>query len=316
MPLSLLPSRCRSLLSATAPLVLLLGCGSPPAEATQSAGAAISGPSGESCDRTRFNCKVPNFESTPSSVSHDTNRAFDSFDESYYWPLLGQPALYDGVGNLRGYVSGSSGGSGKTKLDFGERKTMGGVTYVYAFSADLTDGQSASGWIPQSSIYRQNTLAKMPTIAPPDPGTATYETDWVVTGGDLASDHASLALNLEYGDRRVDPNATSGEHASDYLVRQWDPSTGTGYVNLLYNLPGSGGVSDDTLPMCVHFKRYTGVDQLETDLYFTGSPYKSKLQLHFVYGSIGGRRGWISHEVLTASTDLGKLDPAHPCYVP
>jgi hypothetical protein len=270
---------------------------------------------GAACDRSPYNCKVPNAESIPAGIDHDTNRAFNHFDQSYFWPLVGEPPLRDGEGQLRGYVKGGHDGHDhEVKLNFGERKHLGGVQHVYAFSVMLIDGHSVSGWIPESSVKRQATLAKMPTVSPNDPGTPYYDEDWVVTGGDLKSDHTTLALNEKYGDLRVNPNVTDAEHASDYLVRQWDAPTQTGFVNFLYNLPHSGGVANDTLPMCVHFKRFKGVDQLETKLWFTASSSESKLILHFVYGTIGGRRGWITHEMLTPAGDLASLDPSDPCH--
>lgn len=96
-------------------------------------------------------------------------------------------------------------------------------------------------------------------------------------------------------------------------MRQWDAGAHQGYVNFLYNLPHSGGVTRDTLPMCAHFKRFKGVDELESKLWFTDSTSLSKLSLHFVFGTIGGRRGWIAKEMLTPASELGKLDAAHPC---
>ncbi len=275
----------------------------------------ITGAHGEKCDRSPYNCKVPNFESIPAGVARDTNRAFNHFDKSYHWPVDGEPALRDGDNNIRGYLAGDEGLPHQIKLNFGARKKLGGVEHVYAFSGRLTSGQPVSGWIPTSSIKRPKTLAKMPSASPADPGTSYYETDWVVTGGDLLADHQTLELNDRYGDLRVNPNVTDAERASDYLVRQWDAGTQKGYVNFLYNLPHSGGVTRDTLPMCVHFKRFKGVDQLESELWFTDSIYKSKLTLHFVFGTIGGRRGWITKEMLTPASELGKLDASHPCRI-
>ncbi|MFO0756557.1 MAG: hypothetical protein U0359_08710 [Byssovorax sp.] len=300
-------------------LTLALGCSSAgdsqdDEELASLSADGITGAHGEACDRSPYNCKVPNFESTPAGVDHDTNRAFDHFDQSYFWPLVGMPPLRDGSGQIRGLLTGTADYPHLIKLNFGARKKLGGEDQVYAFSGLLDNGDSASGWIPASAIGRPKTLAQMPAASPADPGTGYYDTDWVVTGGDLLADHQTLALNDQYGDLRVNPNVQKAERASDYLVRQWDAKQGKGYVNFLYNLPHSGGVSRDTLPMCAHFKRYQGVDQLTTKLYFTNSPQQSKLTLHFVFGVIGGRRGWITHEMLTPASELGKLDPAHPCH--
>jgi hypothetical protein len=319
MPSSLLPARLApALFTALLAFAPALGCSSADGAEEELASVqsdGITGAHGEQCDRSPYNCKVPNFEVIPAGVERDTNRAFDHFDKSYYWPLVGEPPLRDGAGNVRGLLVGSGGHPHEIRLNYGARKTIAGTDHVYAFSGVLESGQAVSGWIPVSSIGRPKTLEKMPSVSPASPGTGFYETDWVVTGGDLLGDHETLELNDRYGDLRVNPKITEAQRASDYLVRQWDPVAGKGYVNFLYNLPHSGGVTRDTLPMCSHFKRHLGVEQLETKLYFTDSTYLSKLTLHFVFGTMGGRRGWITKEMLTPASELDKLDAKHPCRV-
>ena len=58
---------------------------------------------------------------------------------------------------------------------------------------------------------------------------------------------------------------------------------------------------------------FAGVDPLETELYFADSSERSERSLHFVYGTIRERRGWITQEMLTPARDLGELDADHPC---
>jgi hypothetical protein len=261
------------------------------------------------CENSPYNCKVPNTEDPvlKNGETKDRNRKFNDFDQTYLWGLVNQPELKDGEGGVRGHVKGDA------KFNFGQRKTIGGAGHVYAFAVGLVEGGSVSGWVLESSVYRKNTIAKMPTASPDKPGNGYYETDWVVSGGDLTAS-GSLALNDKYGNRKVNPNVAADEHqaASDYLVRQWDPANKKGYINFLYNLPGVGGMTTDTLPMCVHFKRFKDVPELEIELYFVDSSSKSDLSLHFDYGEIDGRRGWITKEMLTAAQDLTTLAPGHP----
>lgn len=69
-------------------------------------------------------------------------------------------------------MAGDEGVAHQVKLNFGARKTLGGVPHVYAFSALLTSGHGVSGWIPVSAVARPKTLAKMPAASPQDPGTS------------------------------------------------------------------------------------------------------------------------------------------------
>jgi hypothetical protein len=255
------------------------------------------------CEFNPYNCTVPNFEKVKNK---DTNRKYNDFDKTYYWDLENQPELKDGAGNVRGHVKGQA------RFNFGQRKKIGGSNHVYAWAVTLVGGGSASGWVREDSVHRVATIGKMPTAAPGKPDGGFYETDWVVTGGDVDAS-GNLVLNAKYGNRKVNPNVTSGEAATDYLVRQWVPQTKVGYVNLLYNLPGTGGMTTDTLPLCVHFKRFKAVKEVELELYFYDSPYQSDLTLHFDYGEINGRRGWMTKEMLTPAGEVGKLTANHPC---
>lgn len=257
------------------------------------------------CEFNPYNCTVPNFEKV---ANKDTNRKYNDFDKTYYWELENKPELKDGVGTVRGHVKGDA------RFNFGQRKKIGGVSHVYAWAISLVEGGSASGWVREDAVHRVATIGKMPTAAPAKPDGGFYETDWIVTGGDIDAAGA-LELNAKYGDRKVNPNVKNGEAASDYLVRQWVPATKIGYVNHLYNLPGTGGMTTDTLPLCVHFKRFKAVKEIELELYFYDSASQSDLKLHFDYGEINGRRGWMTKEMLTPASEVAKLNPNHPCRV-
>jgi len=166
-------------------------------------------------------------------------------------------------------------------INFGQRKTLRGAAHVYAFAVALTSGQHVSGWVPQSAVDPD--IARMPTANAPNPNDGEYESDFVLTGGNLA----------DYGSLKVIPGFTdTNGAASDYLVRPGN------VLNMLYNLPCMGGVSNDTLPLGARFRR-ARVEAHAIPLYRPGGQQVVDW-LVFVYGQVNGRYGWIARDALTA----------------
>lgn len=200
--------------------------------------------------------------------------------------------MVDGAGNLRGYVA-----STKVKINFGGRKSIGPTTYVYAFATKLDLGYYASSWIPESAL--DHGPIGMPSLNGKVPSGGDYQAVWTVTGGDP---------NL-YGDLKVVKGSKSNnEAASDYLLR-----TGN-VINLLYNLPGMGGVSIDTFPQGVKFLRSKGVPELGIALYPKGSKQKVGV-MKFIYGHIGERYGWIARDALVQDPAPSGQQGYGQCYV-
>jgi len=208
--------------------------------------------------------------------SHNANRYDHPGTSNDLWSLAAGTTLYDGLGNARGTVSSRS-----VKINFGQRKTLRGAAHVYAFAVYLTSGQHVSGWVPQSAVDPD--IARMRTANAPNPHEGEYESDFVLTGGNLA----------EYGNLKVIPNFTeTNGAASDYLVRPGN------VLNMLYNLPCMGGVSNDTLPLGARFRR-ARVEAHAIPLYRPGGQQVVDW-LVFVYGHVNGRYGWIARDALTA----------------
>lgn len=231
-----------------------------------------------------FNCRLPN------PRSDNANRYDNPRTGSDHWDIRAGSGLYDGLGNLRGTIRDAS-----VKINFGQRKVINGRTYVYAFSVGLTSGTGASGWMLQSAVLDAN-IRSMPTVNARNPGQGSYETDWEITGGNPAL----------YGDLKVRPNITeSNVAATDYLRRAGN------VVNVLYSLPGMGGVATDTLPLGVVFHRSHGVQEVDIALYHPG---RSTVVGHmtFIYGHVSGRFGWIARDALTARSQT----PAPPANNP
>jgi hypothetical protein len=228
------------------------------------------------CSQSAYNCKLP-------AAKKDRNRIFNYATQSYDWPIAKGSKLLDGLGAERGTVAGSS-----VRINFGTRKTISGEPYVYAFASKMTNGITASGWVRELAL-KHGPIERMPTVKGKNPGHGDYEATWTVTGGD-PSKFEGLKVTKGFDD--------SGRNATDYLKRPGD------VVNLLYNLPGMGGVSIDTYPLNVKFKRSKSVSELDVPVYKAGSTKVARV-MKFIYGHIGSRYGWIARDALV-------LDPSSP----
>lgn len=244
--------------------------------------------SSQDCDGSSYNCKLP-------VPPVDRNRIYNHATQSYDWPIAAGAHLRDGLGNIRGVVTEAD-----VRINYGPRKTLAGTSHVYAFATQITCDPStctkattsASGWVRETALTH-GPIERMETIAHRNPGQGDYATVWTVTGGDPDA----------FGDLRVSANYSGeGRRATDYLARPG------GVVNLLYNLPGVGGMSLDTFPVNVSFLRARGVNQLEINLYKPGSGVAVRT-MKFIYGRIHNRYGWIAKDALAA---LGSSAPPSP----
>ncbi len=224
-----------------------------------------------------FNCRLPNPDTDGNRVTNPKNGTKD-------WPIEANTAIVDGIGGSRGTVSEAT-----IQINYGQRKMLLGASHVYAFSVKTTNG-TASSWVPESAV--KQTLAAMPTVEARNPGKGDYDEVFTLTGGDPAI----------YGDAKVVPNSTStNEAATDYLKRNGD------VVNVLYALPGGGGVSNDTYPTGANleFRRAKGVASVYVYLYTKGTDTVVGTQ-RFIYGHVKGRYGWVARDALSpAATKPG-----------
>ncbi len=226
------------------------------------------------CSQSVYNCKLP-------AKTIDRNRIYNYATKSYDWPIAAGAHLRDGLGASRGTVAGSS-----VRINYGARKTLDGQAHVYAFASKLTSGVTASGWVRELAL-KHGPIERMPTVKGKSPGHGDYQATWTVTGGN-PSEFSGLKVTKGF--------SGSGRNATDYLKRPGN------VVNLLYNLPGMGGVSIDTFPLGVKFKRSKNVSQLDVPLYHPGGSQVIRV-MKFIYGHIGGRYGWIARDALL-------MDPA------
>lgn len=221
------------------------------------------------------------------------------------WPITGNPPLRNGFGDERGVITDTY-----ALINYGVRRTLGGVSHVYVFAAHTRNAAGetglVSGWMPESAITDRS-VTSIPTVTARDPGGtftpytlvgAAVDTSYFVHTPGLARDLADRKLRLAY--------TSGGSNASDYYVRRtW--ASEPAQVNVLFGLPGNGGVSSDTVPAStterpVHFFAANGVPRVSSYLYQACSE-NSDARLEFVYGYVdtpdGRRFGWV------ASANLG-----------
>lgn len=245
---------------------------------------------GVECDGP-FNCKHNN------PRSDNANRYDNPSTGSDRWSIRDNTEMLDGLGGVRGVVR-----DGTVMINYGQRKQLRGRTHVYAFAVTLRGGTHASGWVDQASIV--GPIDRMPTANARNPGRGDYETDFMITGGDPG----------EFGTLKVRPNIRVDDNvaATDYLVRPGN------VVNLLYNLPGLGGVATDTLPVGAPFRRSLGVLARDLPLYRPSSSAQVRV-MRFVYGHVNGRYGWIARDAIAPRPGLtpatpgeGSMPPSEP----
>lgn len=189
--------------------------------------------------------------------------------------------MVDGEGKDRGRLIESP-----VKINYGQRKTINGEPHVYAFATHIKTPQgdrSASGWIPEKAL-KDGPIQNMPSIEAPKPiGGDLKGGTFTITGGDPK----------KFGDLKVAPHISRKERvaAGDYMRRPG------GVVNMLYNLPGKGGVSTDTFKTGATFIRSAGVKPVQVQLYKPESSEQAG-KMTFVYGRVGDRYGWIAQDSL------------------
>jgi hypothetical protein len=221
----------------------------------------------------------------PGRVGDAGNRLRNNDTGKQLFPIKSGTHLFDGAGGDRGRVA-----AGSVKINFGQRKDINGEPHVYAFATTVKDGKvgangkdamGASGWIKESAL-KDGPLKQMPTVDAPRPLKGDLPGEYKITGGSAN----------RFGDLKVVPNSKArNERASDYLLRPGN------VTNLLYNLPGQGGVSTDTLPKGAPFVRAAGVEPVKIPLYRKGDD-KVADHMTFVYGRSGDRYGWIAQDAL------------------
>lgn len=241
--------------------------------------------SATTCDGP-FNCKLPNPNPCKASGGGGSNRlAHPDNPKDCSFKVAPGTVMHDGFGTVRGTLI-----STQVKINYGQRKVLpNGESAVYVWDA-VTDQGHQSGWIYESSFTES--LAFMPTVAAEDPGQGDYPRTFIITGGSEST--------IAYYDQMVlcADVRPCGPAPNHYMLRPG------GVMNIIWSLPGVGGVSNDTYLVtgaAVHFKRARGVPLLSVPYYDKDSPAGSSAvgQMQFMYGHVGDRYGWVAVEALS-----------------
>jgi hypothetical protein len=237
------------------------------------------------CTKSPYNCAPPATDNR-SGPRVIYNKSTGSLD----WPVFAGTPVYNGIGVQMGTVIPYDGQTVATaKINYGQRKTIGGQTVVYTWASHTTSG-GMSGWIPEAKVQNSTLLeTRDPTIRLPDPGQGDYDAIWLITGGDPAA----------FANLKVDSNqSANGENATDYLLRPGN------VVYVTFNVPGFslGGYAVDSVPIGSVFRRSLGVEEIDIPLYPPGSSTPTNKSMHFIYGSVDDgvakRFGWIAKEAM------------------
>jgi|GEM_PF-4096508 len=236
------------------------------------------------CDGA-YNCKLPNPYPCDDPADPGANRLGHRYNlADCHFNVRAGTVLHDGFGRARATVTDPS-----IRINYGQRKALpGGVTSVYAFTVATTIG-AASGWVHESDVTES--LAYMGTVNAANPGNGDYATPWRITGG-------TTPVNAFYGDMVLHNTHKPCGHLPEHYLRR--PGN---VVNLLYALPGGGGVSNDTYTIGTGdtFRRSLGVTVRQVPFYHRDAPLSSAPfgQMEFMYGHVNGRYGWIAREAVS-----------------
>lgn len=228
------------------------------------------------CHESPYDCSLP-----AARACDPLPRALDRVSHTAYFPIRGTGhVLEDSTGAVIATVTAS-----KTKLNWGQRRTLHGTRKVMAFAVE-TDQGARSGWINESAIDRD--LSFMPSVHDRDAGETST---WHLVVRDDNAYRDSLGDSL-----KVVADCGPGRNATDYLPRN-------GHVNLIFNLPGYqpalGSPTIDSYPVDagLEFHRFTAQHSIARPLYScrTGEPVKVTRTLSFLYGYVeADRPGWIA----------------------
>ncbi|HEV2146112.1 MAG TPA: hypothetical protein VGR37_01710 [Longimicrobiaceae bacterium] len=236
------------------------------------------------CDGA-YNCKLPNPYPCKDPADPGANRLAHRYNsEDCHFKIAANTVLYDGFGNARGTVTDA-----EVRINYGQRKRLpNGTVVVYVFAVGTTSG-AASGWVREADVTES--LAYMETVNATNPGNGDYAALWRLTGG-------PTPVRAFYDDMVLHNTHRPCSHLpKHYLLRPGN------VVNLLYNLPGMGGVADDTYLVETGdvFRRSQGVLLRDIPFYHKDSPLNGEPfgYMQFMYGHVNGRYGWIARDAVT-----------------
>jgi hypothetical protein len=265
-----------------------------------------------SCVGSHYDCRMPttdpDFRRYPNALDPADGR----------WPVAPNIPIVDGRANPIGTIAATS-----TKINFGQRKTLNGKQYVYAFAVDTSPTTKRSGWIPAGCVgwdgkttpsascvsASGKTPSDFPVVEGRKPQSSGTVTAMFATRDEILATFPQFA-GLDPLQIKITCNTKPDLDASiaDYLPRLSDD--GTFYtINLTANVPGlhpaTGGIAADTFRVAhlengqfvsdkITFHILTNVQSLRVYLFAPGSTVGAPNEgahAQFRYGYVTYPRG-------------------------
>jgi hypothetical protein len=260
-------------------------------ESSADAVKTYSGVNGGSCYASDYNCKLRN--EGGNRIAHT--------DGTLEWGVNTGVNVLDGNGDVLG-VSNST----ELKFNYGQKRTFGGKTYVFAMSTS----NKSSGWFPLDAVKSKDVLKTRV-------GDATAHRSGL---SKMACYEVRNDIDQKLAEKKVVYDTESspgdvGEAAGDYLPRV--RANGKRSVNLIFNTPGYalGGPAIDHFPAGTKFQRLdvttdAGPPSIDIPLWVqdgNGDFKKRSGDLKFIYGYVATktgeiRTGWIAYPALKVSS--------------
>jgi len=263
------------------------------------------------CVGSHYDCRMP-------TTDPDFRRYVNAADADGRWPVAPGIPIVDGRGNPIGAVAAQA-----TKINFGQRKTLNGKEYVYAFAVDTSPTTKRSGWIPAGCVGWDGkttpsasctsgsgkTPSDFPVVEGRKPKSSKMVKSKFATRDEILAAHPEFA-GLDPLNIKITCNTKPDLDASiaDYLPRLSDD--GTFYMlNLTANVPGlhppTGGIAADTFRVAhlengqfvsdqITFHAMIDVQELKVYLFAPGSTVGAPVEhasATFVYGYVTYPRG-------------------------
>lgn len=278
------------------------------------------------CVSSRYDCMAPNPQA---SLDGDKNRARYLNGTTGSWPVAKGIGVYDGRHERIGTAQSSA-----VLVNYGQKKTMFGRTYVLARTVSIGGDQVTAGWLDAACVGWDGTstpastcegaptpAVKMPSVVGRRPPKASQDK---VTAYRFLSAPPSWVSQIGPDSIKVVCD-TDDSHMSlgDYLPRPRDAGRVV-TAHLLFTLPGQqpalSGIAGDTFIVGhaeagqivsnnVRFYRLRDVPAVLVDLYKPGSPetMPDHPRTPFVYGYVkyqkangdwAKRFGWVAYLAL------------------
>jgi hypothetical protein len=229
------------------------------------------------CYKSKLNCTVPSTQ--PHRNRFKPMRGKNPLE----WQIKPNTELKDGFGVVRGVLRDKH-----VQINYGMRKMIKGTAHVYAFAEPIKGKGHGSGWIEESQLI--DAPLNMPTLTHDVSGIKIDKTPYSIMQG----------MPKQYEGIKIRPKSYSpkNEAVADYFERPG------GVINLIYSLPGNGGVSCDTFIINddLRFYKAKNVEPINVPTFMPRSA-KQIGELSFVFGKMADRYGWIPSEVLIKSAN-------------